>query len=404
MKNKLFIFVLTFLIIHCTLNIENCEGQWVQCGENMGVSIYSLTSSGSNIFAGTHSSGVLQSTNNGISWAQTNLKNIVVFSMASSGNKIFAGTYNSLFYSTNYGYSWNHISLNNRYVYSITTSGSNIYTGTSASGVFRSTNNGDNWTQTALNNQNVYSLAINGSNIFAGTYYYGVFLSTNNGDNWAQTALNNQNVSSLAVIGDFIFAGTYSNGVFLTTNDGNSWTQTNMQNITVNSLVVYGENIFAGTGEIGVLLSTNYGSTWIQKNEGFNTTPSISSLLIANNCIFVSSYDKSIWYRSYNDIIGVHSPEIPTEYSLSQNYPNPFNPITNIRYQIAKSIKRETSDVKLIIYNLLGKEVETIINEMQSPGIYEVSWDGREYSSGIYFYSLFVDGNKIDTKRAVLIK
>jgi hypothetical protein len=90
---------------------------------------------------------------------------------------------------------------------------------------------------------------------------------------------------------------------------------------------------------------------------------------------------------------------IPDRFSLSQNYPNPFNPSTIISYQV-ESYKV----IKLVVYDILGKEVAILVNEKQSPGTYEVTWDGSNYPSGIYFYSLFADGNLIETKKMILLK
>ncbi|MCX6165495.1 MAG: T9SS type A sorting domain-containing protein, partial [Ignavibacteriae bacterium] len=63
-----------------------------------------------------------------------------------------------------------------------------------------------------------------------------------------------------------------------------------------------------------------------------------------------------------------------------------------------------TKFIRLVVYNILGKEVATLVNEKQSPGLYEVSWDGSAYPSGVYFYSLFADGNLIETKKMLMIK
>ena len=77
------------------------------------------------------------------------------------------------------------------------------------------------------------------------------------------------------------------------------------------------------------------------------------------------------------------SGEIAERFTLHQNYPNPFNPSTNIRFDIPK-----TSQVKLVIYNMLGKEIATLVDKELRPGSYEVDWDGSNYSSGVYFYKL----------------
>ena len=95
--------------------------------------------------------------------------------------------------------------------------------------------------------------------------------------------------------------------------------------------------------------------------------------------------------------------EIPTSYNLYQNYPNPFNPITKIKFDIPPDVKRKTLNVKLIIYDVLGREIQTLVNEKLNPGSYEVTFDGSNLSSGIYFYQLKTD-KYIETRKMLLIK
>ncbi|NWG28045.1 MAG: TIGR03790 family protein [Ignavibacteriaceae bacterium] len=90
--------------------------------------------------------------------------------------------------------------------------------------------------------------------------------------------------------------------------------------------------------------------------------------------------------------------QVPNKFELYQNYPNPFNPVTTIKYDIIKS-----KDVKLAVYDILGREVATLVNEQQQPGSYEVKFDASNVSSGIYFYQLKA-GDFIDTKKMILIK
>ncbi|HEX7358118.1 MAG TPA: CotH kinase family protein, partial [Ignavibacteriaceae bacterium] len=89
---------------------------------------------------------------------------------------------------------------------------------------------------------------------------------------------------------------------------------------------------------------------------------------------------------------------IPVEYSLMQNYPNPFNPVTLINYSIPK-----VTFVSLIVYDVIGNEVKTLVNELKNPGIYQVSFDGTGLSSGVYFYRIQAE-NFIDTKKLILLK
>ncbi|MCX7877160.1 MAG: T9SS type A sorting domain-containing protein, partial [Ignavibacteria bacterium] len=95
---------------------------------------------------------------------------------------------------------------------------------------------------------------------------------------------------------------------------------------------------------------------------------------------------------------GIQQVEIPNYYSLSQNYPNPFNPATSIKYTIPKS-----GLVTLKVYDVLGREVATLVNEKKEPGIYDVNFDASELSSGIYFYRLEAGDFKA-VKKMMLVK
>jgi len=85
-------------------------------------------------------------------------------------------------------------------------------------------------------------------------------------------------------------------------------------------------------------------------------------------------------------------------YQLFQNYPNPFNPLTIIKYQIL-----ETSFVTIKVFDVLGNEVETLVDKETPAGIFQVYFDGTKQSSGIYFYKLLA-GNFVETKKLVLLK
>jgi hypothetical protein len=92
---------------------------------------------------------------------------------------------------------------------------------------------------------------------------------------------------------------------------------------------------------------------------------------------------------------------LPTEYNLSQNYPNPFNPVTKINYELPKDGR-----VKLVIYDILGREIKTLVNELKQAGRYTVEFNGNNFASGVYFYRIQVEGGKSYTsvKKMVMIK
>jgi hypothetical protein len=88
------------------------------------------------------------------------------------------------------------------------------------------------------------------------------------------------------------------------------------------------------------------------------------------------------------------STSIPAEYSLSQNYPNPFNSVTKIKFSIPRN-----SDVRLEIYDMLGRQVELLVNREYNPGFYEIAFDAKELPSGIYFYRLVVIDKTVSAEK-----
>ena len=92
------------------------------------------------------------------------------------------------------------------------------------------------------------------------------------------------------------------------------------------------------------------------------------------------------------------SGNVPGTYTLSQNYPNPFNPSTTISYQLPAY-----SMVTIKVYDILGREVETLVNEEKEAGYYSIDFNGSDLPSGVYFYKLTA-GNFISTRKMLLLK
>jgi Secretion system C-terminal sorting domain len=103
---------------------------------------------------------------------------------------------------------------------------------------------------------------------------------------------------------------------------------------------------------------------------------------------------------SFSLVTGINSGtnEIPSAFKLNQNFPNPFNPSTNIKFELPKN-----SIVKLTVFDILGKELTTLVNERLNAGAYSVDWDGTKYPSGVYFCRIETEGFT-DTKRMLMIK
>lgn len=119
-------------------------------------------------------------------------------------------------------------------------------------------------------------------------------------------------------------------------------------------------------------------------------------------------YAQNVWINGqFGNPGGIQilSNKVPDRFSLSQNYPNPFNPSTKIKFDIpiplAKGVRG--MDVKLMIYDIIGREITTLVNQQLNPGSYSITWDASSYTSGIYFYKL-IAGQYNSTKKMVLVK
>ena len=410
---KKLIYILAFvLIVHCTLKIDNCSAQWVQTSLN-NHDVYPFTSNGNYIFAGTDSNGVYMSSNNGVNWVQSSLNNQTVYALVVNGSNIFAGTGgNGIYVSSNNGQNWTQTSLNNKYVLGLVVIGGNIFATTYFySGIYRSTNNGQNWTQYALYGYNMREIAGSGTNIYANcdssNHDYGsIYTSTNSGQNWTQT-LTNVNPNCFTISGNYIFLGAGGH-IYLSTNSGQNWS------VLINiggtwALASSGSNIFAGYDDGTFNVSSNYGQTWTQRNEGMPMGSGIRSLFIYNGYLFAGKDNTGIWRRPLNEIIGIKqiSEVVPPSYSLDQNYPNPFNPKTKIKFNMpalnSPLKKGEGGMIILKVYDILGKEIETLVNEKLNAGTYEVTFDASKYPSGVYFYRLTTDDFS-ETKKMLLTK
>jgi hypothetical protein len=163
----------------------------------------------------------------------------------------------------------------------------------------------------------------------------------------------------------------------------------------------------------------NYGSIqneYIGDVEGPVTIPSIDFVNIPSGDSIVFFFAMALGENStdvlsqineavikYNTVLNADDPisDIPTGFNLEQNYPNPFNPSTRIQYAIS-----ERQFVQLKVYDLLGNEVATLVNEEKEPGIYKVDFNAGQtisLSSGVYFYRL-VAGEFVQTKKMILTK
>ena len=416
---------------------------WVPVNSGLiNPTIHGLAASGANIFAGTQDGGVFLSTNSGGNWiaVNTGFPNTDVYSLCVEGNTVFAGTEGGGVYSSSdNGNYWGEANsgLTHPYISSFARSSTSLFVGTSGGGVFRSNDNGATWNSANSGipaaQSYINTIAINEPKIFVGTNN-GIFLSTDEGTNWNWTGLSNLNVLSVVIIGENIFAATPNNGVFRSTNSRINWTNVNngLTNIHMLSLAVSGGNIFAGTyygGGVysgGIFYSSDNGQNWtpaglegrsvfcllvrgiylIAGTDGYAyispdngvTWNNISdglmyswvhSLEATNTDLYAGTGYNGVLRRALSEIVSVEDPLNGNlkSFELQQNYPNPFNPSTQISWQSPVG-----SHQTIKVFDVLGNEVATLVDEYKPAGRYEVEFNAstikHQPSSGVYFYQL----------------
>ena len=147
-----------------------------------------------------------------------------------------------------------------------------------------------------------------------------------------------------------------------------------------------------------------YFSVPLKANTTHTLVPDWGNLSLSNLKILIdtgnkgSNDDSLILVNQYTGVNDHNQPNTPNSYSLVQNYPNPFNPTTTINYQL-----KFGGQVTLKVYNILGREVATLVNEEKPAGNYSIVFDAGKLSSGIYFYRLQT-GNFVATKKMILLK
>ena len=209
--------------------------------------------------------------------------------------------------------------------------------------------------------------------------------------------MTNNSARAFAVNGTNLFAGTGC-GVFRFTGYGWTASSTGMGCAYVRSLAVSGVNLFAGTDR-GVFISTNDGAIWTAVNTGLPHTD-VTALAVSGTNLFAGIAGAGVWRRPLLEMTSVRLPsgELPAQFSLNQNYPNPFNPSTTINFELPR-----TSDVRLSVFDLLGRQVSVLVNERRDAGVHEVKFGGSNVAGGVYFYRLQA-GDFVQTKKLVFLK
>ncbi|MEJ2048805.1 MAG: YCF48-related protein [Calditrichota bacterium] len=401
---------------------------WVAKNRNINVRNLNaaLTVGGDDLLLGTGGSGIFHSPDGHSDWTSKNngLDNLYVSDLATdSSEEIFAGTYSGVFRTSDAGENWlpANNGIEDEHVARIANDPAGrlyILTETQSFGaLFYSDDNGDDWTPIPIGNNDVFlesiavdaqgNLFLSGFNIFIEGL---VFISSDGGTTWSDTVLTQfSNRSFLAINNnDRLYAVFNGDEFFFSDDVGITWNTISAAGLPANSTIERfafdsGNHIYATTQSDGIFYSENSGNNWTAKNDGL---PTSNGYYPGFNFLYVNPEDV-VYAGTFSDglFIGVDNPtaidpiqNAPDQFSLEQNYPNPFNPTTTIGFTIA-----ERGFVKLTVFDLLGKEITTLINEEKAAGNYTVEFDAGKLSSGIYFYQLEA-GNFKQTRRMILMR
>lgn len=369
---------------------------------------------------GTGGSSILFSPNNGLSWeTQTNLTYYFRdIQMVTDQIGWITGNSGYIYNTTNGGINWNPVTIPNGTGYSIVTvefvnqSTGWIFSYGSISGgsIVKTTNGGNSWQQ--QDNSSVPDGVKWADMVDANTGYYitgsitmaKIVKTTNSGTNWVEQTNVPSSTPNLTMI-KMVNANSGwvcgFSGILWKTTDGSTWTTATApgnNNYTCTDWYDMNNGCMGGGSGL-VYRTTNAGSSWEFYNTGGSTVNILKMV-----------HPDSIWsgglfgyiHKYQRGTVGVSSwsNEVPSDYVLYQNYPNPFNPTTTIEFSIP-----ENGNVTLSVYDINGQLVQKLLdNENFNAGKLKIQFNGSNISSGVYFYSLDVNGKHIRTNKMILIK
>jgi photosystem II stability/assembly factor-like uncharacterized protein len=374
-----------------------------------------------NIFSAADGAGIFKSTDGGDSWNRMNsgIQFPSILSIVYHKNAdvlIAGGSEGRIYRSADRGETWSQITSGlpmlgffESLFYHDTTQ--IVYGAVSSRGVFRSVDSGISWEQIncGLTDTIAMSLSRNwANNLMTAIRDQEVFQL--NGTCWTALAsgLTPLTGSYISMIYDSLNRTSYvSNidGVFRLQNENSVWDQTNLSSPLIKSISVNeGGDVYAGIGIYNVsrfndlFVSIDQGDTWNSIRNDFPTDDPPTALFASGNLLYVGTWASGIFRTNIPTNIQYNKDKIPDGFYLEQNYPNPFNPSTTVEFHIASP-----GFVSLKIFDVLGNEVETLVNEEKEPGSYKIEYNASHLASGIYYYKLNTNGFT-DTKKFMLIK
>ncbi len=277
--------------------------------------------------------------------------------------------------------------------------------------LFKSTDGGHFWEEfnfLGLHFQLINISPFNESILFS-MHYSHICKSTNGGLTFTLVDSNIFNGKNFHFDSDSIHIyGVSGHDLFRSSDSGNSWeivySDTTSLHISIDPFIS-GQIYLSKHNQI--LLSHDFGNTFQLfaelENEviGIYKKPLINKIYVATPFDIYEIDSTGIHLIKHLTVIENTNniSEIPNIYTVEQNYPNPFNSGTTIRYKV-----KESGNIKIVLYDLTGRELERLLDEYRTPGDYYLYYDARDRSSGIYFYRLIVNEHPMVTRKMVLIK
>lgn len=367
---------------------------------------------------------VMKSTNGGLNWTAYNTgvnAEFYALSMINANTGYMSGQYSNVMKTTDGGQSWvsktnaaglNYSLYNCKFVNENTGWVFVNYTTVPGGNVFKTTNGGTNWTQYSVGgtNENIYSVDMADANTGYCTMNPSgqpIFKTIDGGVSWTPVPVPlTGNIKTVkAVDANIVYIGSSSgtSRIAKSTNGGANWTAITLPAVfDVTSLDFKDANTGYVCGNLttAVCRTTDGGTTWNVQNAHVGTLGKIC--VSAGDTAYVSGIYTTIMRAVGSTItgIGYDSRAKVDNYELKQNYPNPFNPTTTIEFNLPKA-----GNVSIKIYDLAGRKYSTDINNLSlNPGNFKMNFNGSNMSSGVYFYSLEVNGEKVATKKMLMIK
>lgn len=368
---------------------------------------------GTALYAATGNNGICKSTDNGINWIPSNNNNpLHCNNIAYIDNKIFLQSDSGVYSSTNLGTTWNALNTglmgNDLKVFCMMKSGTTYFIG-GYNGILKSSDNGQSWMPSSFYSNQKYVTALNQLNgiLWAGlsTGSPTLMKSSDGGNTWINAPYYTSfspEVFDIFIEGNDMYLGT-GHGVHRTTNNGLNWTMLNDglgSDPYVSSIIRVGTNLFCTQmfGGRGLFRSHNNGANWVDVTGIPFLFTDFNQVLNWNGNIFIAT-NSALFYQPQGLLTGIsENTQIAKSFSLEQNYPNPFNPVTNIKFSI-----KNAGIVSIKIFDVTGKIINELLKDFRQAGDYNMSFNGSELSSGVYFYSISMD-EFTETKKMILMK